>query len=113
MVKIDTSSTELLQYMFFLSNMDTIKCCICNEIPDKLYVICKPVCTKYTYCKSCIYNIEKICHKCPFTRIQFTIDDIGIDYRNNISLDIFKKYNKNKIKSISCNISFDSTLVNI
>ena len=110
MTKIDISS-NLLQYIFFLSNINVFKCCICDKIPNKLYMICKPDCTKFSYCKDCVYKIENLYHKCPFTRTEFVKNDIGLDYRNNESLEIYKKYNKNSIKSINCNILFNTSSV--
>lgn len=106
MTKINISS-NIFQYVFFLTNIELFKCCICNEIPDKLYVICRPACTKYSYCKKCIYKIEELHQQCPFTRTPFLCNDIGLDYRKNEYLEIYNKYNKNNIKSINCHISFN------
>lgn len=106
MTKIDIP-VNFLQYVFLLYNPDTIKCSICGKIPDKLYMICKPSCTKYSYCKQCVENIEKLYHECPFTKTSFLTSDIGLDYRNNEILEIFKIYSKNNIKTINFNILFN------
>lgn len=108
MTKLDNFS-NLFKFIFFMSNINMLECCVCCEIPERLYIICKPNCTKYSYCKKCIDNIERLYHRCPFTNTYFSINDIGLDHRNNESLEIYKKYNKNNIKNINCNILFDKS----
>lgn len=101
-------SSNLLHYISFLIDPEKITCCICDTIPEKLYIICKPFCIKYSYCDNCINHLN---YKCPFTRISFTAEDIDLDRKNNDSLEIYKKFNKIKIKNISCNITFDTNII--
>src|ERR1700712_652142 len=98
---MDTSS-NLFHYISVLLDKTVITCCICNEIPNQLYLICKPRCTKYSYCKQCIEKIEYLYSYCPFTKISFLHDDIALDYRNNELLEIYKRYYKYTIKNVSC-----------
>lgn len=102
------NSSNLFYYISFLMNPEEITCCICNIIPESLYIICKPFCIKYSYCLNCINQLN---YKCPFTRVSFTIEDIDLDYKNNDFLEIYKKFNKIKIKNISCDITFDSKII--
>lgn len=52
--------------------------------------------------------MERLNYMCPFTKMSFTTNDIGSDYKSNEFLEIYKRYNEIKIKNLSCNILFDT-----
>ena len=96
-------------------NEDPLECSICYHSVDIFYMICKPECINYTYCKNCIDRITNEKSKCPFTNIIYKKDDICLDYRNNRKVEK-QKQNKNKItkflntksiKNISIEIKFN------
>jgi hypothetical protein len=86
------------------------ECCICNEKAKEFYIICKPGCVSYSYCKICIENIRTR-RRCPFTNIIFDNKDICLDHKTNKDIDenikIFEKLKYilgKSIKTISINI---------
>lgn len=88
------NTTKLVKYISYYFDKDSFKCSICFKKTSIFYLICKPNCTNNSYCKECIYRIEKDTNKCPFTNIIFTKEDISIDYRKNKSLETFKEIHK-------------------
>ena len=87
------------------------ECPFCFKNVDKFYIICKPQCINYSYCKDCIYKILES-NKCPYTRIYFDKKDICLDYRRNNMLeeqkqlkeDVKKILNNKDIRNISIDI---------
>lgn len=99
-----------LEIINYLLNNEKYECCICNEEADKYYIICKPECLNYSYCKECMNKIKekKIC---PFTKKKFKEKDVCLDMRINNAIEnkkqLFKKtkeYLGNSIKRININI---------
>lgn len=93
---------DIVLYLFCLLNPEFIKCSICDIIPNKIYTICKKECFSNIYCNDCI---NKVLPLCPFTRTNFTKEDIIIDKRANELLSIYMKFKKLKIKNIKCIIN--------
>lgn len=93
---------KFIRYISYYFNEESFKCCICLKKPNIFYLICKPNCISNSYCKECIYRIERENGKCPFTNTKFTYEDISMDYRKNKSLEIYKEifndFNEKKIK---------------
>lgn len=103
---------------FFLDNeldKSIFECCMCAENTEKFYIICKPNCMDYSYCKKCIDRISRERGKCPFTNIEFAYKDVCLDYRKNKNIEKQKQIFNNlkiyldkdkQIKNISVRIDF-------
>lgn len=96
-------------------NNEYFICSICFEKFKKFYIICKPECINYSYCKKCVYRICYERNKCPFTNIKFSPKDICLDYRKNRKIEekekkqkeLEKILNNNVIKNMIININFN------
>lgn len=104
------AKSKIFEVIKCLLDVNKYECCICNENTKEFYIICKPGCIGYSYCKKCI-NIIKTRNKCPFTNLSFSIDDICLDYKTNKSIDenlkLMEKLKNvigKSIKNISINI---------
>lgn len=114
-----TESSKMVEMIkFFLDNdLDEklFECCICNKNTERFYIICKPNCIDYSYCKRCIDRVSKERKKCPFTNVEFTYKDVCLDYRKNKDIEKQKQIinniktyldNNKEIKNISIKIDF-------
>lgn len=111
-----TNSSSICKLITFILDKklenNLSECPICLKNVDKFYIICKPECLNYSYCKDCIYKIAYESKRCPYTRILFNEKDICLDYRKNIMLEEEKKlqeefkklFNNKSIKNISIEI---------
>ena len=75
---------ELIKYFLDRDSNEILsQCCICIKKVEKLYIICKPGCIKYSYCNKCISRIVNERKRCPFTNIEFNHKDVCLDYKIN------------------------------
>lgn len=93
--------SEIMLYLYFLSNSDLITCNGCCEIPfgeNNMYRIKN---TELTYCKKCfdIWIINKGIN--PTTGIPLNKKDIELSYEINRLIVIYMKYKKLDIKDIN------------